>query len=119
MELRHLRYVIEAAERGSFRRAANAMGVHESAISRRIRDLEDEIGVALFVRHHGGVDLTHAGQRFLVRARKALSQIGHATIDAVSFGRGETGTVRIGIFSSLASGFLSDLLRAYVTANGH
>jgi DNA-binding transcriptional LysR family regulator len=46
-----------------------------------------------------------------------FSQIGHAAIDAVSFGRGETGTVRIGIFSSLASGFLSDLLRAYVAAN--
>lgn len=117
IELRHLRYVVAAAERGSFRRAAKALGVQESAISRRIRDLEDEIGAALFIRHHGGVHLTHAGQRFLVRARRALSQIGHAAVDAGSFGRGERGVVRIGIFSSLASGFLADLLRAYVTAN--
>jgi len=117
IEVRHLRYVVAAAERGSFRRAARALKVQESAISRRIRDLEDEIGAALFVRHHGGVHLTQAGQRFVMRARRALSQIGHAAIDAGSFGRGETGVVRIGIFSSLASGFLSDLLRAYVGAN--
>jgi hypothetical protein len=54
-----------------FRKAAAALNVQESAISRRIRDLEDAIGVALFIRHHGGVHLTHAGQRFLARARKS------------------------------------------------
>jgi DNA-binding transcriptional LysR family regulator len=117
IELRHLRYVVAAAERGSFRRAAAELGVQESAISRRIRDLEDEIGAALFIRHHGGVQLTHAGQRFLVRARRALSHVGRATIDAASLGRGEEGVVRIGIFTSLASGFLADLLNVYVDAN--
>lgn len=109
--------MIAAAERGSFRRAAKALEVQESAISRRIRDLEDELGAALFIRYHGGVRLTQAGERFLVRARRALSQIGHAAIDAGSCGRGEAGIIRIGIFSSLASGFLSDLLRTYVDAN--
>lgn len=117
IELRHLRYVVEAAERGSFRGAARALNVHESAISRRIRDLEDEIGVALFIRHHGGVNLTHAGQRFIVRARKAIRHVGQAALDVGSFGRGEAGIVRIGIFSSLASGFLAELLRAYMAAN--
>lgn len=116
-ELRHLRYVVAAAERGSFRRAAKALHIHESAMSRRIRDLEDEIGAALFIRDHRGVHLTQAGQRFLVRARRALSQIGHAAIDAASVGRGEAGVVRIGLFSSLASGFLADLLRAYIEEN--
>jgi DNA-binding transcriptional LysR family regulator len=117
IELRHLRYVIAAAEHGSFRRAAKALEVQESAVSRRIRDLEDEIGAALFIRHHGGVNLSHAGQSFLNRARKAVRQIGHAMIDAGTFGRGESGVVRIGIFSSLASGFLADLLRAYLAGN--
>lgn len=117
IELRHLRYVVAAAERGSFRKAATALGVQQSAVSRRIRDLEGEIGTALFIRHRSGVNLTQAGERFVARARKALSQIGHAAIDAASFGRGELGTVRIGIFSSLASGFLADLLRTYVGAH--
>lgn len=43
-----------------------------------------------------------------------MIQIGNAAMDVGSFGRGEAGKVRIGIFSSLASGFLADLLRAYV-----
>jgi DNA-binding transcriptional LysR family regulator len=117
MELRHLRYVVAAAEHGSFRRAAMALDIRESAVSRRIRDLEDEVGAALFIRHHGGVRLTYAGQRFLYRTLRALNEIERAAADAGSFGRGEAGTVRIGIFTSLASGFLSDLLRAYVSAN--
>lgn len=117
MEMRHLRYVVAAAEQGSFRRAAMALDIRESAVSRRIRDLEDEIGAALFMRHHGGVNLTYAGQRFVYRALRALNEIERAAADAGSFGRGEIGTVRIGIFTSLASGFLSDLLRAYVSAN--
>ncbi|TZG36012.1 LysR family transcriptional regulator [Agrobacterium sp. B1(2019)] len=117
MELRHLRYVISAAEKGSFRRAAKALQVSESAVSRCVRDLEDEIGVALFIRYNGGVRLTHAGQRFVERTQRALSQIGHATRDAGQFGRGEAGAVRIGIFSSLASGFIWELLNAYLSAN--
>jgi DNA-binding transcriptional LysR family regulator len=113
MELRHLRYVVAAAENGSFRRAAMAMQIRESAISRRIRDLEDEIGAALFVRHAGGVVLTRAGEVFVGHARRALQQVSYATVDVGAIGRGENGVVRIGIFSSLASGFLAELLRTF------
>jgi len=81
-ELRHLRYVVAAAERGSFRGAAKALAVQESVISRRIRDLEDEIGAALFIRSHEGVKLTYAGQRFLYRARIALDQIAPTSVTA-------------------------------------
>jgi DNA-binding transcriptional LysR family regulator len=113
IELRHLRYVVAAAEHGSFRRAATAVGVQESAISRRIRDLEDEIGATLFVRHHGGVRLTYAGERFIHRARRAIDQINNAAKDVSTIGRGEDGVVRIGLISSLASGFLAELIQAY------
>ncbi|MBZ7921494.1 LysR family transcriptional regulator [Ensifer adhaerens] len=115
--MRHLRYVFAAADNGSFRRAAAAVGVQESAISRRIRDLEDALGVALFVRSNSGVRLTHAGRQFIARTRKGVNQINHAILDAASSGRGEVGKVRIGIFTSLATGFLADLLRAFVDNN--
>jgi DNA-binding transcriptional LysR family regulator len=117
IELRHIRYVITAADTGSFRRAAKSLNIQESAVSRRVRDLEDQIGAALFIRHSGGVILTQAGEIFLRHARRALKQISHATIDVGAIGRGENGVIRIGIFSSLASGFLAHLLRAFSTSH--
>lgn len=113
IELRHLRYFLAAAERGSFRKAAAALSIQESSISRQIRNLENHVGVSLFQRHGAGVTLTIAGERFLPNARRVLKAIAEGTRDIEVIGRGETGTVRIGIFSSLASGFLSDLLRVF------
>ena len=115
--LGNLRYVVAAAEKRSFRQAAIELEVWESTISRGIRDLEDEIGVALFIRHPGGVTLTNAGSKFLNHARTAVGRIEYALKDAGAAGRGEVGMVRIGIFSSLASGFLADLLQAYQAKN--
>lgn len=112
-----LHYVVAAAERRSFRQAAIELGVWESTISRGIRDLEDEIGVALFIRHPGGVRLTNAGSKFLSHARVAISRIEYALKDAGAAGRGEIGMVQIGIFSSLASGFLAELLESYQKQN--
>lgn len=111
--MRHIRYVVAAADHGSFRKAAAALGVQESAVSRRIRDLEQRIGTALFNRSPGGVVLTHAGKQFVPRGRKALSEIGMAKAEVSAIGRGDDGLLRIGIFSSLASGFLSDLIQAF------
>lgn len=118
IEIRHLRYFLAASEYGSFRKAASALGIQESAVSRRIRDLEDELGASLFQRHNGGVFLTLAGQQFIRHARKAVRQIGQGAKDVAAIGRSEDGRIKIGIFSSLASGFLSDLLRAYDKSHG-
>jgi DNA-binding transcriptional LysR family regulator len=78
-----------------------------------MRDLEDELGSALFNRHSGGVRLTNAGRRFLPKARKVLRDVaeGYEVVDAI--GRVREGSLRIGIFSSLASGFLFQLLQIY------
>lgn len=113
IEFRHLCYFLAAAEHGSFRKAAAALKVQESGVSRRIRDLEDRLGATLFNRYNGGVSLTFAGQRFLPRARQIIRYIDLGTTEVASIGRSEKGRVRIGIFSSIASGFLADLLRAF------
>ncbi|RWX12885.1 LysR family transcriptional regulator [Rhizobium leguminosarum] len=117
IEMRHLRYVVAAAEHGSFRRAARALGVQASAVSRRIADLEDEIGATLFVRCAGGVALTFAGQRFIRRAGTALRQVSEAEVEVGTVGRGAEGIVRIGLFVSLASGFVADLIQAFAEAH--
>ena len=68
--LRQQEYFVVVSEHGSFRKAASALQVNESAVSRSIRDLEDRLGASLFQRHSAGVFLTMAGQRFVPHARK-------------------------------------------------
>lgn len=97
----------------SFRRAA-ALDVGPSAVSRRIRALEDELGVSLFERHNGGVRITAAGRRFLNRVGIALSEMDYAIKSASSSGRGAEGFLRIGIFSSLASLFPRAAIATFV-----
>jgi LysR family transcriptional regulator, hca operon transcriptional activator len=75
MELRHLRYFIAVAEAGSMKLAAESrLHTAQPSLSRQIRDLEHEVGVALFVRSVRGVELTAAGRAFLDHARLALTQ---------------------------------------------
>ena len=57
--------------------------------------------------------MTLAGERFLRRARNALQQISDGARDVAAIGRSEEGMIKVGIFSSLVSGFLSELFRAY------
>ena len=101
------------AEHLSFRRAASVLGIRQSAVSRRVRSLEDQLGVSLFERHHGGVWITAAGVRFFERVRYAIAQLDQAVESAGAAGRGQNGHLRIGIFSSIANGFLRELLRTF------
>lgn len=115
--LHYLHYFVASAEYGSFRRAGDMLNTQESAISRRIRDLEDLVGVSLFQRHNSGVSLTFAGEAFLLRARAILNALHETVAEAGAIGRGENGQIRIGVFSSLASGFLWTLLHEFGRAH--
>jgi LysR family hca operon transcriptional activator len=75
MELRHLRYFVAVAEAGSLTVAAEQL-LHtaQPSLSRQIRDLEYEVGTALFTRSAKGIELTPAGRVFLDHAKLALAQ---------------------------------------------
>lgn len=118
IELRHLRYFLAAAEQGSFRKAGAAFGVRESSISRRIRDLEDQLGASLFQRHNGGVRLTFAGQRFRQQAEEMLQHVQDSARDIAAIGRAENGRIAVGVPPSLPAGFLAELFRAYDQHHG-
>ena len=101
------------ADQSSFSRAARIIGVKQSAVSRRIQALEDELGVSLFERQSNGVRLTLAGQRFFERTRSAFAEIDLAVKNAAAAGRGAEGMIRIGVLPSLLSGFLCEVLAEF------
>jgi DNA-binding transcriptional LysR family regulator len=116
-DLRRLRLVLAAAEYLSFRGAADALDMDKSSVSRGVRDFEDDIGVSLFERGAFGIRLTDAGSGFLDEIVPAMLQIEHAIQFAGASGRVDTGTVRVGIITSLAGGFLRMLMQRYERAH--
>jgi len=75
MDFPQLEAFLEAASRGSFRRAADALYLSQPSVSARIQTLEDEVGVALFHRTARGVRLTEMGQVFLPFAQRSMETL--------------------------------------------
>jgi DNA-binding transcriptional LysR family regulator len=97
----------------SFRRAASVLGVRQSAISRRAWALEHELRLSLFERHRSGVRGTGAGARFLQQARDALGQLHRAAKTAGAQRAAAQLADYVGILSSMAAGFLRELIQRY------
>jgi len=113
MELRYLRYFIAVAEDLSFSRAAERLHVDQSALSRRIQDLEYELRVRLFTRTQHRVQLTAAGAAFLEEARRLMADTEVAIETARRAARGEVGRLNIGYIGALSDGLIPRLLRQY------
>src|SRR5258705_3822110 len=92
VELRHLRYFVAVAEAENVLRAATQkLHVSQPAVSRQIRDLEDELGVQQFERTGKAVSLTDAGRVFLREARAVLERTDEAVKNVGAFAQtGET-----------------------------
>jgi len=111
MELRHLRYFVSVAEFGSVSRAAQKLFIAQPALSAQIRQLEEEVGVALFVRLPRGVRLTEAGVSFLEDARAILARAQQATVRARERQSGQRATLRLGLVPSATHSVLPGLLQ--------
>jgi DNA-binding transcriptional LysR family regulator len=118
MELRHIRYFLAVAEERHFTRAAAKVGIGQPPLSQQIKDLEREVGVALFHRLAHGAELTEAGKAFLAGVKEMPSIAERATMAARRAARGETGSLRIGFtpsttFNVVAPSAIRDFRRAY------
>ena len=113
MELRHLRYFVAAAEALNITQAAKHLHVSQPPLSRQIRDLEDEIGTALFDRGHKKLKLTPAGEYFLAEAKKILSHTQRAARLAKAADTGKAGHLTIAFLSPLGGLFLPRIIRTF------
>ena len=107
MELRQLRYFATVARELNFTRAAAKLHVAQPALSRQVKQLEEELGVALLARNKRGVELTRHGISFLPEAEQILQQSERALERARGNG---TGSLNIGyvwgLFHSTVPGIL-------------
>lgn len=113
MELRHLRYFLAVAEEQNVTRAALKLHVSQPTLSRQIRDLEVELGIALFERSAKAVRLTAAGRVFLTEARTVLLRAKDAVQRAKAVAKGTRSEIHVGYAPSLTVGLLPRALRYF------
>lgn len=113
MELRHLRYFVAVAEELSFRKAAQRLNISRPALSKQVKDLEDEIEVRLLDRDTVSVALTKAGELFLEDSQKLLSMAEQAIERASQAQSGHRGRLRIGSVGIIATDFLPRTLKIF------
>ena len=97
MDFHHLKYFVEVADQKSFSKAARNLHISQSAISRTIKALEDELGVVLFMRNAKSVELTDGGTIFLTHAKRVVFMFEHLKVDFENEFRLEQGSILIGL----------------------
>jgi LysR family glycine cleavage system transcriptional activator len=107
----HLRAFEAVARHLNFRAAAEEMALTQSAVSRQIQSLEEEVGVALFLRHTRAVELTGAGAQLLLAVQQSLPRIDGA-VRQIRQNAGRK-SVSLTTFASFASMWLIPRLEAF------
>lgn len=116
MELRHLRYFIAVAEEQNIGRAAARLHISQPPLTRQIQQLEEELGVQLFIRTPRGMELTGAGEQLLEEARNIRAVVEQATERTQRAGQGKLGRLDVGIFGSAILDIIPKVLAGFRTA---
>lgn len=118
MELYQLGYFIEIARQRSFTRAAERLHMAQPALSQQMKNLESELGTALFIRGRKEIQLTAAGKAFLPRAEALLTQAeaAKAVVSDVAQLRG--GKLVIAAIPSVSACLLPEVIRSFGKQHG-
>jgi DNA-binding transcriptional LysR family regulator len=111
IELRHLRHFVAVAETCHFGRAAEQVHIAQPALSQSIRQLESQLGAALFVRTTRSVKLTPAGDFLLGEARRALEIVDQSVRGVRQIADGQAGLLRIAFTGTAAFNILPRMAR--------
>lgn len=109
LTLRQIRIFMSAAKHASFTRAAEELHITAPAVSLQIKEMEEDIGVSLFTRENRKVELTSAGEYFLLYARRLSSTLNEANTMMERFRGSQQGMLKIGLVST-AQYFLPQVL---------
>jgi DNA-binding transcriptional LysR family regulator len=112
MELRHLQYFKTVAEQLHFRKAAASLFISQPPLSRQIKELEEELGVQLFLRNNKRVILTEAGKYFKGEVDAIFARLEEGKNMTRQIHMGESGELAIGYISSLYQPHLAEVLKA-------
>jgi LysR family transcriptional regulator, benzoate and cis,cis-muconate-responsive activator of ben and cat genes len=113
MDLRHLQTLVTLAEELNYGRAARRLHVVQSAVTRTIQDLEEDVGALLFRRSKRRVELTAAGEALVQRAREILGAADRAALECRRVAEGKSGRLRVAVSGLSGVGLLPEALRAF------
>lgn len=113
MSLSAYEVFVAITERGSFAAAAHQLNLSPSAVSHALASFEQEIGFTLFVRNRSGVRLTAGGEALLPTVREVLQSNNKLRQQAAKLLGLESGTVRIGAFTSVSVAWLPKIIRSF------
>jgi DNA-binding transcriptional LysR family regulator len=113
MDLDRLEAFVAVAAERHFGRAAERLHIAQPPLSRRIQQLERELGVVLFARDHHGVEITDAGTRLLPDAQRTLAQVRRLEALAKALRSGSGGLLRLGFVASAAAEVMPRLVAAH------
>ena len=108
-----LQAFLSIADRGSFQKAASHLNLSQTAISHRMRKLEDELGIKLFARTTRDVTLTRAGIEFLPKARKAFTELEQSLDELVQQGARRRERLDIACLPAFAVQYLPPILTRF------
>lgn len=115
VEFRHLKYIAAIAETLNFTRAAERLFLAQPSLSKQIKELEDGIGIQVFVRHHDGVRITAAGQMIVSYAIEAVKSRNEIIQAARAVHCGEIPPLRIGFSCFVQQDVLRSVSDAYAS----
>lgn len=111
LELRHLRYFITVAEELHFSKAAEKLYITQPALSRQIRQLEEQLGAELLVRNKRNVRLTKTGEYLLEEARYVFNHLDFVKQNIRRQTSGQQGELRIGFVGSAMQSIIPRLMK--------